>query len=87
MSENVLTPSEPETVPVRIVDGVAAVGVLNGTINLTLVTNRISHDGERAKNDFVVAARLRMDLQVARFIRDQLNTQIALLEAPKDKAN
>lgn len=87
MSENVLTPSDPESVPVRIVDAVAAIGVLNGTINMTLVTNRVGHDGQRPQNDFVVAARLRMDLNVARFIRDQLNAQIALLETPEDKAN
>lgn len=87
MSQNFFQPADPDNIPVRAVDNLAALGVIGGTINMTLVTNRISNDGEKAVNDFIVAARLRLSLEVARFIRDELTKQIDLLSPPEGKAN
>lgn len=87
MSQNVMTPDDPDNVPVRFVDGVSAFGWINSTINVTLVTNRVSNDGEKAVNDFIVAARLRFDITLAKFLRDRLNEQIALLETTVERPN
>lgn len=81
---------DPDQVPVRHVSG--AVSVLSGaTIMLNITSDRL---GMRADGslfpDPIIAARLRMDLNMARLIRDQLDAHISGLTAampPDQKPN
>jgi len=75
-------------VPVQIVDGVQTFGMIGGTINITLVTNRIGvRENGDAFDEFIVAARLRFDPVVGKMIRDAIDSQLTLLSAPTQKAN
>jgi len=81
--------TDPDNVPVRVINGVAQYGVVGSVVSLTLTTARYSFapDG-KIEPDMVIAARLRFDLEVARIIRDRLDAQIEKLTAPpKAKAN
>lgn len=82
-------PLDPDNVPVRIVNGFCQSGILGGLVSLTLATDRVNADADgKVKSEMIVAARLRFDVELARALRDFLNTQIELLTpAPKDKAN
>ncbi len=80
--------TDPDNVPVRIINGIPQIGPIGGLIALTLSTVRIGFSPEgKIEPDFVLA-RLRLDLDLARQLRDQLDGQIRLLTAPPDvKAN
>ncbi len=81
--------TDPDNVPVKVVNAVAQYGVIGSLVSLTLTTARssFSPDG-KVEPDMVVAARLRFDLEVARILRDRIDAQIKLLTAPpKTKAN
>jgi hypothetical protein len=80
--------SDPDNIPVRVVNAVTAVVVTGGAIHLELATARVKPlpDG-KIEPDYVVAARLRFNLEMARVLRDTINKQIALLTPPDSKAN
>lgn len=82
-------PLDPENVPVRVVNGIPQFGVIGSLVSLTLTTDRIGFGADgKLKSEMVVAARLRFDLEMARILRDVLNSQIELLSPPtNDKAN
>lgn len=84
-----MRPIDPENIPVRVVNGAPQIGVIGSLIAITLTTDRIGFDANgKVQSEMVVAARLRFDLEMARILRDILNTQIELLTpAPKDKPN
>jgi hypothetical protein len=57
-------------------------------IAVTFVTARIAMNSEgNLEHDNVVAARLRIDLEMAKAIRDMLTTQIESLTPPQGKPN
>ncbi|RYF06076.1 MAG: hypothetical protein EOO77_27450 [Oxalobacteraceae bacterium] len=69
---------DPDEVPVRHITGAVSI-VLNGqTVALNLFTDRMAvlMDGS-VQPDPIVAARLRLDLAMAREIRDQLDAHLS----------
>ncbi len=70
--------TDPNNCPVDFVNFVAASGILNGVVNLTFAQARhmpkVTGDLDP---DFIVASRLRMDLQCAMQLREQLDRIIA----------
>ncbi len=80
--------ADPDNVPTRTVDTVGTLARVNGQIYLTLGTNRGGQDDNGQFVDaFVVAARLRLNIDVARVIRDVLDVQIKQQMAPPTKPN
>ncbi|MCJ2067247.1 hypothetical protein MKK75_00225 [Methylobacterium sp. J-030] len=81
---------DPDQVPVRHVSGAFSV-ITGGTIMLNLMSDRLGMrlDGT-LYTDPIIAARLRMDLEMARLIRDQLDAHLSGLSAtrsPDQKPN
>ena len=80
--------SDPDNVPVRVADRVAFCGIVHGAVSLILSTNRGRFDAEgKIENDHVIAARIRLDTETARLLRDALTVQLALLAHPEGRAN
>jgi hypothetical protein len=80
-------PRDPDNVPVRTVN-LAHADVIGSVVSLTCMTDRIGYAEDGTfKRDLVIAARLRFDLEIAKIIRDQLDTQIALLSRPPGHPN
>lgn len=84
-----MNPADPDGVPVRIVNGLAQIGTVGANFTMTLTTDRVGFDGNGGlRSDMVVAARLRMDLEMATILRDALSRQIeAVLDAGKQRPN
>lgn len=83
-----LTIGDPDNIPVRVVNGVPHFGVIGSLIALTLTTARVSFVDGKLEPDLVIAARLRFDLEIAKLLRDNLDSQIRLLTVATDaKAN
>lgn len=83
-----VAPTDPDNIPVRVINGLSVATVMGGLIHITLITTRIAAgpDG-KLEHDNVIAARLRFDLDMARAVRSALDIQIALLAPPDTKAN
>lgn len=80
--------TDPDNVPVRVINGVKQCGIVGSVIAMTLTTVRFGFDDGQLQPDVVVAARLRFDLEIARSLRDLLDSQIKLLTVvPEAKAN
>lgn len=79
-----LNPADPDRIPVRLVNGLAQIGTIGANFSLTLTTDRIGFDGKGGlRSDMVVAARLRMDLEMAQILRDALTRQIEAATQPR----
>lgn len=89
MSDHPIQPiTDPDNVPVRVVNGMAQIGIIGGLVAITLTTARVGIGTDGKPNpDVIIAARLRFDLEMARIIRDKLSEHIALLKPPETKAN
>lgn len=74
---------DPDQVPVRHVSGAMSV-LSGGTIMVNITSDRMGMrlDGS-VYADPIIAARLRMDLEMARQLRDQLDAHISGLTAPR----
>jgi len=80
--------TDPDNIPVKVVNGMPQYGVLGGLVVMTLTTARIGVGADGAPNpDMVIAARLRFDLEMAIAMRNALNSQIDLLSGRKIKPN
>lgn len=76
--------SDPDNVPVRVINGSYCTSI-GSNISLTLNTLRVAfNDKGEVENNRVIAARLRFDLEIAKILRDQLDSVISLLTAPAD---
>lgn len=73
MSDDQAKLADPYNVPVTFVNEVAAIGFLNGVVNVTFTTARFSPIGEKVETDSIVASRLRLDLHCAQALRDFLD--------------
>lgn len=73
---NELKVSDPRHVPVVFVNDVIGSGFLNGNINLTLGAMQFTPSGSEVDPDWVIVARLRMDLYAAQRLRDALDAII-----------
>lgn len=81
-----MNPADPDGIPVRIVNGLAQIGTIGANFSMTLTTDRIGFDGKGGlQSDMVVAARLRMDLEMAIILRDALTRQIELATQPRSE--
>ena len=81
-----MNPADPDCVPVRLVNGLAQIGTIGANFSLTLTTDRIGFDGVGGlQSDMVVAARLRMDLEMAIILRDALVRQIEIATQPRSE--
>lgn len=79
-------PTDPDNVPVRVVNAISAIGLIGGCVDIVLSTGRYVPGETQA--ELVVCARLRFDMEMAKIIRRALDDQIALLTPPTDvKAN
>jgi hypothetical protein len=71
---------DPDNIPVRVVNKVEAIATIGSQIDLMLTTSRTNIGTDNAiVFDHIVAARLRFGLEMARIIRDALDSQIAIL--------
>lgn len=81
-----MNPADPDGIPVRIVNGLAQIGTIGANFSMTLTTDRIGFDRKGGlQSDMVVAARLRMDLEMAIILRDALARQIELATQPRSE--
>jgi len=79
---------DPHNVPVTFANVFAGGGTVNSVVNFTLCVTRFTPTfDKKPDNDIVVAARIRLDMETAKVLRDFLNSQIELLSVPHDKAN
>lgn len=85
---NAIVPTDPDEIPVRVVNGVSTIGLIGSLIDLTLFTTRfVAAEEGKPNSEHVVAARIRFDLEMAKATRGALDTQIALLAKPDGQAN
>ncbi|MBS7543032.1 hypothetical protein [Ancylobacter oerskovii] len=81
-------PDDPDNIPVRVINWLPQIGIVGNSIALTLTTDRGGFTSEGKHQVYmVVAARLRMDREMARILRDALTTHIDLLTPPPNKGN
>lgn len=82
-----ITVTDPHNCPVTFASVVAASGHHNGVVNLTLAQARFTPSATGVVDpDFIVAARLRMDIACAMQLRDQLERIIGQVEAGAKQA-
>lgn len=87
--EQKLIIKDPHSVPVTFCSQVVGAGHLNNVVNVTMATARFTPDNDGGVDpDFVVSARLRMDLFCAQQLHEQLGQIIAqAMPTAGDKPN
>ena len=79
---------DPHNVPVRVVDQIAAFGLIGGNVHLSLATNRTTTDKDGSPIDeVIIAARLRLAPHIAKQLRDAIDQQLALASKPRGTPN
>ena len=74
--------------PVKVVNEVVFHGPEGGLCDVTFCTVRTVSDGKGGlKRESIVASRLRFDIRMVQAIRDGLNQQLELAEAPPPRPN
>ncbi len=83
MSEAKFKITDPHSVPVTFVNDVVGSGQVNGVCNITLAVARFTPDSsDTVDPDFVIAARLRMDLYCVHRLYEALGNIIKANEPP-----
>jgi hypothetical protein len=78
--------TDPDNVPVRVVNGIPQIGIVGSIIAMTCTTARVGFDSTgKIAPDNVICARLRFDLQMAIIMRNMLDAQIALLSTTQSE--
>lgn len=77
---------DPDNIPIKLVDNLETIGLVNGLVDLTFSTARFIM-GESGRVEHVIAGRLRMTVDVAKALRDHLDRQIRLMSHPCGGAN
>ena len=81
--------TDPNNEPIKFVNEVAGIGILNGVVNITFSTARFLPQDDVVILDQIVASRLRFDLYCAQRLHDALgkildeNTKGPALTKPK----
>ena len=85
MTDKTVRVTDPDCIPVRVINRIDTVGHIGGLIDICLSTGRFVEGQKDA--EFTVAARLRFDVEMARIIRNALDSQLALMAEPDGKPN
>jgi hypothetical protein len=81
-----MNPADPDSIPVRLVNGLPQIGTIGSNFSITLTTDQIGFDALGGlRSQMIIAARLRMDLEMAVILRDALSRQIELATAPRNE--
>ena len=76
-----------DQVPTTFVNAVMGRGIFNSVVNVQLGTlNFDAGEDGKVDNDLVTTVRLRMDLQCAAMLRDELNDLLAFVEKAKSES-